>query len=335
RSRGRPPTCSRSRSAHAPVALTTARAWTRATEPPLPVGTGHIPHHYAGHPPVPIPEELLHPAVVEGGAAVAGRLPDQPEHQAGVVRLSVLEDVAPLELVLAHVGRGQDERLPAQVAVGVEAAQAVVEFQAETVDEPAGVAPPVDGQEEGQGLHQPRRVPQEPLPLPDRRPGEAHLGLGQVPQAPVDQLPRPAGGAPGEVPLLQEQGPEAQADRLPEHPRPHDPPADDHQIPGRPIQLRPHLGTRGGRHLGTSSLHRSTRLPGFMIPWGSRAAAAWRSTSRPRVPFSASRYGLWSNPTPCWWLMVPPCSTMARLAAPFRARQRSRSRSGSPDRRKT
>ena len=35
----------------------------------------------------------------------------------------------------------------------------------------------------------------------------------------------------------------------------------------------------------------------------------------PSSPFSAARYGAWSRPTPCWWLIVPPWATIASLAA--------------------
>ena len=41
----------------------------------------------------------------------------------------------------------------------------------------------------------------------------------------------------------------------------------------------------------------------------------------PVSPFSAFRYGAWSRPTPCWWLMVPPRATMTALAALFMACQ--------------
>ena len=78
----------------------------------------------------------------------------------------------------------------------------------------------------------------------------------------------------------------------------------------------------------------SSSDPGLSTPAGSNVAASARSAVIPTAPFSAARYGAWSRPTPCWWLIVPPPATIAAEAAALSRAQRSRFRSGSADRRK-
>ena len=68
-----------------------------------------------------------------------------------------------------------------------------------------------------------------------------------------------------------------------------------------------------------------------MIPAGSKRRATSARPAIPSSPFSTARYGAWSRPTPCWWLIVPPRSTIDRLAAVFRASQRRNVPSGRGD----
>ncbi len=71
-----------------------------------------------------------------------------------------------------------------------------------------------------------------------------------------------------------------------------------------------------------------------MSPVGSNRAMMSPRTAMPRAPFSTARYGTWSRPTPCWWLIVAPCSTISRLAAVLSASQRRWVPSGRGERRK-
>ncbi|EVT88629.1 hypothetical protein Z046_10895 [Pseudomonas aeruginosa VRFPA09] len=94
------------------------------------------------------------------------------------------------------------------------------------------------GHHEAQRLHQPRRLAEQPLALAHRVAGQPPLALGDVAQATMDHLRRATRGAPGEVPLLQQQAAPAAPRGFAEDAGTADAAADHDQVPLLPRQRR-------------------------------------------------------------------------------------------------
>ena len=71
-------------------------------------------------------------------------------------------------------------------------------------------------------------------------------------------------------------------------------------------------GTDGGRAVRGRARAHCTNLPGFRMPWGSKAALTRRVSARPSSPRAHPRYGALAEPMPCSPLSVPPRSRAAR-----------------------
>src|SRR5450432_963972 len=127
----------------------------------------------------------------------------------------------------------------------------------------------------------------------------------------MNQLRRPRRGAAGEIAAIDKQRLQPALARRMKHGGTRDAATDDQQVVVR------------------VDLHAANNLPGFIIPVGSSSRAEARSKAMPSSPFSAASQGMWSVPTPCWWLIVPPPATTACDAAVLIPSQRARLASGS------
>ena len=191
-------------------------------------------------------------AVVQRGRAGHG------EHEAGVVGLGVVVEVAPGQPVTAQrrhvrhglVGRESLVQLPDPQAAGEVVhphGRAHRSGQAPADEAVLGE----DGDEEGQHVDQVGRRAAEDLALAQGLVDEADLPLLQVAQPPVDQLGRLARGARGEVVALDQGGAQAPRGGVEGHPHPGDAAADDQDVEGavgQPIQARGAVEVSGSGH---------------------------------------------------------------------------------------
>ena len=81
---------------------------------------------------------------------------------------------------------------------------------------------------------------EHPVPFPAGQPCDPELKLLEVPESPVDELRGAGGGAPGDVPLLDEQHVEPPLSGVEGDPGARDPRADHHEVePPRKRGQRP------------------------------------------------------------------------------------------------
>src|SRR5664279_1421793 len=327
RIRGSAPSRPRNWSAHAPVALTVAVAWTSTARPASSASRIRAPITRA----CAVPQHVLRHGVRQDRRARGDRVHGHPERQARIVRLRVGVPEAAGEAGGAEARRQQLQLRATHATVRAPAGEGVVHLEAGRVRPAARRRPPVGRQQEAQLVHEPRSGLQESFALADGVAHDADLVLAEIPQAAMHELRRAGARTPREVALLHEDDAEACARRAAGDARAADPTAHHEHVP-RPRQPLPRVvAPPRPEHVDRERDHDASprRTPGCIRPAGSNRRATSARTAIPRAPFSAGRYAAWSVPTPCWWLMVPPRRTIASDASVLRRRQRPSVTSGS------
>jgi len=108
----------------------------------------------------------------------------------------------------------------------------VVDRQASAVHAPSRRIALVRGEQEAQRIDQSGAFVQQALPLADRCTSQQETPLLQVAQATMNELGRPARGAPREVALLDQPDPQPQARCFARDPGAGDAAADDQDVQG-------------------------------------------------------------------------------------------------------
>src|SRR5471030_99979 len=178
--------------------------------------------------------------------------------------------------------------------------QRVIDAQQTTQHPRAGKAATVMRHQETHRLHQPRRFVEQALAFANRIAGQAPLALGNVTQAAMDHFRGTAGSAPGEIALFQQQATPATARGFAQNAGAADAAANDNQVPGFIRQRRQHVLPPRRVPVETHGRHSCNSVPGFSRPAGSKCRLSACKVSIASAPFSRSKYGAWSLPTPCW-----------------------------------
>jgi hypothetical protein len=256
--------------------------------------------HAAGAPGLLQQVDDLEPVGADGPEALG--LPQHGEHQAGVVGLAVVEEVAGGRLARGQRGElladlvAPDDPVPIWAPLGAGAVYApaaapaaaalhghhVVEVEADA-DEAVGPCAVEGGDDERQRPDQMRGQLDHELALEQGLADEPEVEVLQVAQPAVDQLRRAAGGARREVGLLDQRDAVAARGGVEGDARAGDPPADDDDVED--------LLGEGGDGVGAGD-HVRCRVPS-----GSVRTPPVRSPAWPR-PTSTSRAGTPSCPRP-------------------------------------
>ena len=213
------------------------------------------------------------------------------EHEAAVVGLAVVEQVAAGGLPGGQRGQQLDDLVAGDRAVAVGAplrpvgtpapTQALAGHDVVEVEAHAGQAvgtrPVEGGHDEGQRGDQVRREGDHELALQQRLADQPQVEVLQVAQAAVNQLGGAAGGARGEVGTLGQRHAVAAAGGVEGHAGPRDPTADHHDVE--------RLAVHGGQGVRAGDHAVSLGLPG--PPW--RPAASRLQRLAIRVIVSSSR----------------------------------------------
>ncbi len=184
-----------------------------------------------GHPAGRSAQQSLGAGIGQDLRPVADRLENDPQGQARIIGSGVGVGEAAEQALAPEVRGKEEEVLGPVVAVRPPPGQEVVEGQAGPVGERAGAVSAIVRHQEAELLNQPGGLTDQSLTFADRLPGQSHLELPEVAQAAVDELGRAARGPPGDVVLLDQQRPQAEATGEPEDPRPGHAAAHDHDVP--------------------------------------------------------------------------------------------------------
>ena len=139
---------------------------------------------------------------------------------------------AALQILAGNVRRQELEILGAVVVMFPAQRQQVVNGQAKLEGPAAGEIAFVDRQQEAERINQPWPFVQKLLALLNRSAGQSQAAFFEVAQSAMNQLGRAAGGAPGKVALLNQQGAQPKAAGFAQDAGAGNAAADDEDIPG-------------------------------------------------------------------------------------------------------
>ena len=236
-------------------------------------------------------QQLHDPHTIEHHRAVSPGLAQYAHHQPRIIGQCIDKTAAAEQTVFPHARRQISKLLRIMKAMAASSRQGVVNAQQTTQHPRPGKATAIVRHHETHRLDQPRRFVEQALTLAHRIAGQAPLALGDVSQTAVDHFRRSAGGAPGKIPLLQQQTTPAPARRFADNPGTADAAADDDQVPGFIRQRRQHLLAPLRVPVRIHGFDSGNSVPGLRRPSGSKCLLSVCNVCIASGPFSRSRYG--------------------------------------------
>jgi hypothetical protein len=189
----------------------------------------------------PIAMQAGRGGVVERHRAAISGLLENPQHQAGIVGLSVLKAAGSAQPFGTHPGDQSSSGVWLQETVSTPSGDQIVDIQTGPQRRAPGFATPIDRYQKVEGVDQPRGLGQEMFAFDDSRTGQSDAALAQIPQAAVDQLGTAARGSPCKITAFEKEGRKAAAGRCQQDPGAGDAASHDDQVPtfGKVAEDRP------------------------------------------------------------------------------------------------